>query len=125
MIDNQGTVSISKKGYSLKCTTTDSLLRACNYVAVQLSAKAYIKKIRRCSSSTAKIADAISKGDWPSRDLLHADRELDPSTIPTSLVRWLDNPVPTINLGPRVVKELQAKWGIIPLFEPLEKIDET
>ena len=41
-IDNSGTVIVARKGRSLRCPLTDSLVRTINHVAVSLNARAYV-----------------------------------------------------------------------------------
>ena len=63
-IDNSGTVVVARKGRSLRCPLTDSLIRAINHVAVSLNVRAYVEKVERCSTREAKAADALSKSDY-------------------------------------------------------------
>ena len=62
-IDNSGTVYVAGKGRSTRCELTDCLLGAINYVAVALGSRAFVRKIRRCSTPRAEAADALSKFD--------------------------------------------------------------
>ena len=59
-IDNEGTVCGASKGRSLRCQLTDCLISAINYVAVALGCKAYVIKVRRCSTVQAEAADSLS-----------------------------------------------------------------
>ena len=63
-IDNQGSVTVWSKGYDLHCSTTDMILRACDFVSVALCSQPFVCKVRRCSTPGAMAADALSKSDW-------------------------------------------------------------
>lgn len=100
----------------MKCEVTDCLIRACNYVAVQLQAKAFVVNVRRCSSTESSAADSISKCQWKRLDELMPNREVDPRPIPRSFVKWLDKPSDDWDLGPKVVNDLVRMYGITPMF---------
>ena len=104
--DNDGTVIKCAKGYDLKCCVSDCLIRASNYIAVQLQAKAYVVNVRRCSSLESSAADSISKCEWKRLDQLMPHRDLDPRPIPRSFVKWMEAPTDDWDLGPKVMKDL-------------------
>ena len=67
-----------------------------------------VEKIRRCSDGGSVLADAISKGDinmirnaWPNRRNL--------VEIPESVVNWIRDPVDDMELGDKILEELNAK----------------
>ena len=107
-IDNSGTVYVAAKGRSNRCQLTDCLLKAINYVAVALSARAFVVKVARCSTVKADAADALSKGDMARFRRLVPDAEEEPRPIPGTVLVWLDNPYPDWELGKKIVLEMKA-----------------
>ena len=80
-------------------------------MAVALDCKAFVVDIRRCSSDSARAADALSKSNWGKFYEMVPGHDLDPRPVPRSFARWLDKPTVDTNLGPNIVTELKA-WGI-------------
>ena len=107
-IDNSGTVIVARKGRSLRCPLTDSLVRAINHVAVSLNARAYVEKVERCSTREAKGADALSKSDYRKFRELFPEAEEFPRPIPRAVLWWINNPCQDDDLGRKVVLELKA-----------------
>ena len=116
-IDNAGTVVNAKKGRSLKCQLTDSLVRAINHIAVALNARAYVEKVERCSTREAKAADALSKSDFKKFKELCPDAESLPRPIPKTVRYWIANPTPDNDLGRKVCLELRANG--IPVLDSM------
>lgn len=92
------------------------MLRACDYIAVQLQAKAYVVNIKRCSNKESCAADSISKCDWERLDAFMPDREVDPRPIPRSFLKWMDAPSDDWDLGPNVMKDLIRMYNLEPMF---------
>ena len=111
-IDNIGTVTMAQKGYVVKCLITDTLLRAINFVATNLNATAYVKKISRCSTTNALAADLISKAQFEQFTKLKPDCDIDPRRVPTAFVKWLDNPTEDMDLGVRIFNEINICEGL-------------
>ena len=110
-IDNQGTVRLAKKGRAYKCPLMDTLIKATNHVAVALNCRAYVVKVRRCSTGSAKAADALSKSNYRLfRELVPGAEEY-PRVIPVAVRSWLADPKPDMDLGRRIVLELKY-WGV-------------
>ena len=107
-IDNSGTVYVAAKGRSNRCQLTDCLLKAINYIAVALSARAFVVKVARCSTVKADAADALSKGDMARFRRLVPAAEEDPRPIPGTVKVWLDNPYPDWELGKKIVLEMKS-----------------
>ena len=107
-IDNQGSVTVWSKGYDLHCSTTDTVLRACDFVSVALCSQPFVCKVRRCSTPGAMAADALSKSDWSEFNRATSGLDMEPRArwIPSTLRDWLANPIPTRDLGPRLVQDL-------------------
>ena len=115
LIDNHGSVVIARKGRDLKCPVSDCLVRACNYVATALQCKTFVADIARCSTSSARAVDAISKSEWNMFHELMPDHETDPRRIPQSFVRWLEKQFYDWKLGPKIFSDLNS-WGVETLF---------
>ena len=107
-IDNEGTVVLAKKGRSLRCQLTDSLVRAANHVAVALNTRAYVEKIERCSNPGAVRADLLSKGNYVKFRELFPDAEDLPRPIPKAVKWWINNPTADDDLGRKICLELRA-----------------
>ena len=114
-IDNSGSVVLMRKGYDVKCCITDCLIRASNYVAVALGSRAYVRDIARCSTVKAQAADCLSKSDFVGFYRLVPEREPDQRHVPRSFLKWLDNPVDNVTLGPDIVSDLN-RWGVKTLM---------
>ena len=114
-IDNSGSVRVAEKGYSLKCATTDTLLRAIYEVATALNAKAYVKKVARCSTRAAIAADLLSKAEFGKFWEIWPEHDLEPVKIPRAYLKWLDNPVKDNSLGRRIIEEMRDN-GITMLY---------
>ena len=105
-IDNSGTVRLWEKGYDLHCGTTDTLLRACAFVAEACDTNAFVRKIRRRSTVGAVAADALSKSDYLEFNQVYPHRERGARRVPWPFLEWLKNPQPTQTLGQEIVKDL-------------------
>ena len=98
-VDNQGSVSIYKKGWCTSCMLCTTLTLAISEVAASINCKVEIVKITRCSNQLAEAADAISKVDfWRMRRMMPG-ANMEPARVPTELVRWVKNPVADRKLG--------------------------
>ena len=110
-IDNQGTVRLAKKGRAFRCRLTDTLIKAINHVAISLNCRAYVVKVRRCSTVPAKAADALSKSNFNQFKEMVPSAEDSPREIPVAIRSWLENPRSDSDLGRRIVLELKY-WGV-------------
>ena len=107
-IDNSGTVVVADKGRSTRCQLTDCLVNTINHVAVALGTRAYVRKIRRCSTAKAEAADALSKNDLERFRRLVPDSEELPRVVPRSVLTWLQKPYVDFDLGRKIVAELKV-----------------
>ena len=110
-IDNQGTVRLAKKGRAYRCALMDTLIKATNHVALALNCKAYVVKVKRCSTVPARAADALSKSNYKVFKELVPDSEDLPRVVPVAVKAWLADPKPDADLGRRIVMELKY-WGV-------------
>jgi hypothetical protein len=119
-VDNVGSVTIWKKGYSTRCVLCTTLVKATATVAAAIGCRLDVQKIRRCSTAGAAMADSLSKADfngfrrtglqykWP--------LAVAPASVPPPLLRWLANPVGDDDLGSVLVAEVKK---CVPVLEVL------
>ncbi len=118
-IDNAGSVAVWKKGYSSHCSLSSTIIKATAAVAAAVGCNLTIKKITRCSSTGAKLADALSKANFrdffSTADLAKWQVCQEPLTLPGPLVAWLANPSPDDDLGLKIISHLASKTQILGL----------
>ena len=105
-VDNQGSVSIFRKGWCSGCSLATTLALAISEVAASIDCRLEIVKIKRCSNAEASAADAVSKADWSRLRQLMPRATPGPAKIPTALVNWVNNPVADRNLGENILREM-------------------
>jgi len=109
-VDNIGSVQIWRKGYSTSCRLSTTLVKAISTVAASIGCRVHIRKIRRCSDTGAKMADALSKGDfkdfWRTADESGWSLFEEPMKIPGSILHWVADPKEDDDLGRKIVEEL-------------------
>ena len=105
-VDNQGSVSIFRKGWCSGCSLATTLALAISEVAASIDCRLEIVKIRRCSNIEASAADAVSKADWLRFRQLMPRAAPGPAKIPTTLVSWVNHPVADRNLGEKILREM-------------------
>jgi hypothetical protein len=111
-VDNSGSVAIWRKGYSSTCPLCTTLVNAISRVAAALGASVAIDKITRCSETGATIADELSKGRlYRVKSRLPQGWEMpgDPAWIPASILQWIADPVPSPDLGNKILDELRSR----------------
>ena len=87
---------------------TDCLLGAINYVAVALGTRAFVRKIRRCSTPRAEAADTLSKFDMARFRRLVETADKFPRPIPRVVTTWIQKPTVDLDLGLKIVLELKS-----------------
>jgi hypothetical protein len=111
-VDNAGAVEVYRKGYSRNCRLCTTIAKAMATVAAGIGCRLEVLKITRCTGTGAKMADQLSKAHFRSfRETAAAagwELRLEPARIPTSLLRWLDRPVPDDQLGAHILHEIGA-----------------
>ena len=108
-VDNSGSISIFRKGYSSSCALSSTLARAMTVVAAGIGCRLTVDKITRCSTEGAVLADLLSKGRFqaflkkanPSWDF-----PLQPVRVPPSLLYWVAHPSDDPLLGQRILGDL-------------------
>jgi len=107
-VDNAGSVQIWKKGYSTHCSIANTAVKALATVAAGIGCRVTIEKIRRCSHPAAKMADALSKGDfrafWALADSTPWELFEDPMVAPAKLLAWVANPGEDDDLGQQLLE---------------------
>ena len=84
------------------------MVNTINHVSVALGTRAYVRKIRRCSTDKAEAADALSKNDMDRFRRLVPDAEELPRAVPRTVLTWLQKPYVDFDLGRKIVAELKA-----------------
>ena len=107
-IDNEGTVCIARKGRAMRCPLTDCLVNTINHVAVAIGARAFVRKVRRCSTPQAIAADALSKNDMTRFREMIPDSEKLPRPVPRTVLAWIQSPTVDNDLGRKIVLELEV-----------------
>ncbi len=113
-VDNAGSVSIFKKGYSTTCNLCNTLVGAIARVSAALGCRITIEKIARCSDTSSQLADFLSKGKFNQfLDAWPADqpRSLEPAWIPPAILDWIDNPRVLSDLGERILTDIRKRDG--------------
>jgi len=113
-VDNQGSCSIWRTGYSNSCKLSTTIVKAIATVADALGTKIEIQKITRCSNPGAKMADALSQADF-NRFRVEGGALLnpEPAPIPPVLLKWCANPVVDDDLGKKIVTYIAGNMEIL------------
>jgi hypothetical protein len=116
-VDNSGAIGVWKKGYSNHCGLSSTIVKAISAIASAAGCDLFIKKITRCSTPGAKVADALSKGNFKqARDEAAASGvplHTDPARVPVQLLRWIQEPVSDYSLGSRILSEIAGARPIL------------
>ena len=116
-VDNSGSCFIWAKGYSSSCPLSSALVCAISCVAAGLGCRIEIKKITRCSTPLADMADALSKAAfgrfWSIASTATPNLMLEPLLIPRALKDWVENPTPDFDLGRKILKELSLSGPVL------------
>jgi hypothetical protein len=116
-VDNIGSVTIWQKGYSTRCDLCTTLVKATATVAAAIGCRLELRKIRRCSTPLAAMADSLSKADFNKfrRTALHYKLPLavEPAAVPGTLIRWLASPVKDDDLGTKLLDEIRETVPVL------------
>ena len=116
-VDNSGSVGIWRKGYSTSCRPCSTIVKACATIASGLGCSLDIRKITRCSTTQADMADALSKGAfnrfWDISRESSSDLNIEPAWIPPQLTAWLENPQEDDRLGDRILAGIGRKTRLL------------
>jgi hypothetical protein len=116
-VDNAGAVAIWRKGYSTRCPLSSTIVTTLNDIAAAVGCTVFLKKITRCSSTGALLADHLSKARFRECRTLAAQRRwqlnIEPLRIPVSLLGWADKPMPSDDLAQTILSELAVSHPIL------------
>ena len=112
--DNSGFVDAFRKKHS-SCPYLYTVIKAINDVAEGLGCTVSVVKTPRCSGVGEEVADALSKGDWNRAWPLMPWKNEDPGHVPRSLLRWIGNPIPDLDLGIKVISEMATYTNVLHL----------
>ena len=104
-MDNQGSCDIYRKGYSSTCFYSGTLVKAMHEVATCLNCTLHVEKITRCSNAGAIAADMLSKANFKGFGEIMPNRNARPSWVPRTIIKWLEDPRVTLDLGVRICTE--------------------
>ena len=62
-----------------------------------------------------EVADALSKGDWERAWPIIPLKNVDPDFVPVALLKWINNPVPDLSLGEKVLSEMSKYTEVLYL----------
>ena len=116
-VDNSGSCYIWAKGYSSSCPLSSALVCAISCVAAGLGCRVEIKKITRCSTPLADMADALSKAAfsrfWAIACRAAPNLGVTPLKVPEALRAWVENPTPDFDLGRKILKALSLSGPVL------------
>ena len=112
--DNAGFVTAYRKHHS-RCEYSYTIAKALNDVAEGLGCKANVVKTKRCSGPGEEAADALSKGDWDRAWAHMPQKDVDPKRIPRSLLLWINNPYPDLDLGKKILSDMSKYMEVLYL----------
>ena len=112
-VDNAGSVTMWRKGWSTVCDLCNTLLVALHQVSTALCCELFISNIGRCSNEEAEAADALSKCDMGRFLVNMPEANIVPEEVPAAVLKWIENPVPDRKLGDKILKELANKFILV------------
>ena len=112
LVDNSGFVHVYKRRGS-RCPYTYTVAKAVYDVARGLGCKVTVSKTPRCAGPMEEIADALSKGDWKRAFPLMEERKTEPCWLPRTIMKWLIEPEPDMELGMKILDELVGKTKVL------------
>ena len=116
-VDNMASVVIYRKGYSSSCRLSTTLVKAISTVAIGIGCRLEVKKITRCSTPLASMADALSKGKFARfRQVAKSNKlemPLEMAWVPLAVKQWIVNPVEDDLLGHKILLELSEHMNVL------------
>ena len=112
-VDNQGSCDIYRKGFSTSCLYSYAVAKAIWEVSQVLNCRVHLQKIRRCSDPGSVAADALSKADFKTFYGYKTGMRVDPAKVPTSILKWLEDPSESLEFGQKIVEELNVTTKVL------------
>ena len=113
-VDNQGSCSIWRQGYSNSCKLSNTIVKAIATIAAGLGSRVDICKITRCSNAGALMADSISKANWTMFKATGGSLlDLEPLPVAHSFLKWAIKPVVDEDLGTKILAEIGEKQPVL------------
>ena len=75
----------------------------------------YTPDLCRCSGQGEIAADALSKGDWEMAWDTMPEKDTNPGRIPVSVLIWIADPVPDLDLGHRILLDMMKYTKVLLL----------
>ena len=110
--DNVGFVGIFNKKHSV-CPYSYTIAKAIADVADGLACGVRVSKTKRVSGDYEIVADALSKGSWEEAWPRMPEKKTDPEFIPITLRKWLNNPIPDMKLGGKILQEMSSYTEVL------------
>ena len=82
-------------------------------VSSALNCTVIVKKITRCSDRGSLAADALSKADFRTFYQLTPDRRVEPGRVSRVVLRWLEDPTDSLDLGRKIVEEMSRSIEVL------------
>jgi hypothetical protein len=98
-------VAIWEKGYSTRCALSSTIVTTIHAVAAAIGCTVHIQKIRRCSDTASRIADALSKGSFAAARSL-GSLDVEPARILVPVLKWVNLPVPSDDLADDLLRDM-------------------
>ena len=112
-VDNAGSVTMWRKGWSTVCDLCNTLLVALHQVSTALCCELFISNIGRCSNEEPEAVNALSKCDMGRFLVNMPEANIVPEEVPAAVLKWIENPVPDRKLGDKILKELANKFILV------------
>ena len=99
-----------RKENKINSNITATVCKAVHDLAAALGAKVIVVKQSRCSDQWSETADALSKNDQERvKAEMGSSLEKRKRRIPRELSKFLENPIPDMELGTKVATEISQK----------------
>ena len=116
MVDNDGFVAVYQiKHHCRSCPYTYTVAKALYDVSQGLNYRVSVIGTGRLSGPGDIMAAALNKGDWDRAWPLMPEKNIDPGRVPVSLLRWLQNPVPAMSLGSKILSDMSRYTTVLLL----------
>jgi hypothetical protein len=116
-VDNAGSIGAWEKGYSASCRLCTTIVKAIATVAAGVGADLKVAKITRCSTTGSVIADHLSKANFAACRSVESEYgwrlSTEPTQIPVVLLKWLQRPEPTDDLGHSILKHISKTVPVL------------
>jgi hypothetical protein len=107
-VDNTSLIYGWDKRYCKNDPETSLLLRVLHVIEVYLPCKIYIKHVKRCSSTAARIVDELSRKSTTTAKTLSKIADSEKYQPAGTLRKWLENPVLDWTLPEKIICDIET-----------------